>query len=112
MLMPARFSAFVLVSAYGCPCWGEITALTRKDIDLDAGTVTVRCAYVERSDGSLTLGPPKSRASRRRVDLPAPVVEVLRSHISHYVGHEPDALIFTGPTGRPLRRSNFNKLVG
>ena len=112
MLVPPRFSAFVMVTVYGCLRWGEITALTRKDVDLDAGTVTVRFAYIERSDGSLELGPPKSRASRRRVDLPQPVVELLRSHISHYVRDDPDALIFTGPTGRPLRRSNFNKLVG
>ena len=112
MLMPPRWSAFVLVTVYGCLRWGEITALTRKDIDLDAGAVMVRFAYIERSDGSLQLGPPKSRASRRRIDLPMPVVEVLRSHIAHYVRDDPDALIFTGPKGGPLRRSNFNKLVG
>jgi integrase len=112
MLMPPRFSAFVMVAVYGCLRWGEITALTRNDVDLDAGTVSVRFAYIERSDGTLELGPPKSRASRRTVALPQPVVELLRSHISHYVADDPDALIFTGPTGRPLRRSNFNKLVG
>jgi hypothetical protein len=69
-------------------------------------------AYIERSTGALELGPPKSRASRRRVDLPGPIVELLRAHLEHYVDADERALVFTGPTGRPLRRSNFNKLVG
>ncbi len=112
MLVPPRFSAFIMVTTYGCLRWGEITALTRRDVDLDAGAITVRFAYVERSTGALELGPPKSRASRRRVDLPTPVVELLRAHIDHYTAAESTALVFTGPSGRPLRRSNFNKVVG
>lgn len=112
MLVPPRFSAFIMVTTYGCLRWGEITALTRRDVDLDTGTIRVRSAYVERSTGALELGPPKSRASRRRVDLPGPVVELLRAHLEHYVGPDDRALVFTGPTRRPLRRSNFNKLVG
>ena len=112
MLMPPRFSAFVMVATYGCLRWGEITALTRGDIDVDGGAITVRFAYVERYNGSLELGPPKSRAGRRRVTLPGPVIELLRAHLEHYVPEGNDVLVFTGPTGRPLRRSNFNKLVG
>ena len=111
MLMPPRFSAFVLVTTYGCLRWGEITALTRRDVDLDTGTVSVRTAYVERATGALELGLPKSRASVRPVVLPLPVVELLRAHLAAYVADEPDALVFTGPSGRPLRRSNFNKQV-
>jgi len=30
---------------------------------------------------------------------------------SAYVADNPDALVFTGPSGRPMRRSNFNKAV-
>jgi excisionase family DNA binding protein len=41
--------------------WGEITALTRSDIDLDGGTVRVRAAFVERSSGQIILGPPSPR---------------------------------------------------
>src|SRR5664279_1280450 len=48
LIMPPRFSAFVMVATYGCLRWGEITALTRGDIDVDGGAITVRFAYVER----------------------------------------------------------------
>ncbi len=112
MLVPPRFSAFILVTTYGCLRWGEVTALTRRDIDLDSGSVSVRAAFVERSNGALELGPPKSRASVRRIALPTPVVTLLRTHLDAYVGDDPSALVFTGPSGRPLRRSNFNKQAG
>jgi hypothetical protein len=91
--------------------WGGVTALHRRDVDLGARVITVRAAYVERSNGVLELGPPKSRASVRQVAIPEPVAAMLAAHLDVYVLPEPDALVFTGPTGRPLRRSNFNKTV-
>ena len=78
MLVPPRWSAFITVKAFGALRWGEITALRRCDVDLDGGSVRVRAAYVELSDGSLELGEPKSSASKRPVSLPTPVVEMLR----------------------------------
>ncbi|MFG6201416.1 hypothetical protein ACFKCF_54920, partial [Nonomuraea sp. JJY05] len=41
-----RYRAFVLLARFASLRWGEITALTRSDLDLDAGTVGVRLAYV------------------------------------------------------------------
>ena len=111
MAVPPRFSAFIAVTTYGSLRWGEITALRRRDVDLDRGVITIRAAYIERSNGSLELGPPKSKASVRRVGLPGPTVEMLRGHLAAFVAEDPDALVFTGPSGRPLRRSNFNKAV-
>lgn len=35
----------------------------------------------------------------------------LDEHLRKYVADDPDALVFTGPTGAPLRRGNFNKLA-
>ena len=46
-------------------------ALTRDCVDLDAGTITVAQALVERDDGSLSIGPPKSEAGRRTFAVPA-----------------------------------------
>lgn len=112
MAVPPRFSAFVSVTTFASLRWGEVTALHRGDVDLTAGLVTVRARYVERSTGALELGPPKSRASMRTVTLPQPVVAIVAAaHLDAYVPTDPDALVFTGPTGRPLRRSNFNKAV-
>jgi integrase len=111
MLVPPRWSAFITVKAFGALRWGEITALRRCDVDLEGGSVRVRAAYVELSDGSLERGQPKSPASKRPVSLPTPVVEMLRAHLATYVPDEPEALVFTGPSGCPMRRSNFNKAV-
>ncbi len=40
-----------------------------------------------------------------------PVVDMLRAHLDTYVADRPDAFVFTGSSGRPMRRSNFNKAV-
>lgn len=42
----------------------------------------------------------------------AAVVARLAEHLTEYVGPERDALVFTGPQGKALRRSNFNGPVG
>ena len=110
--MPARLAPLVLVAAFGSLRWGEVTALRRSDVDTAAGTVRVQVAYVELRDGSMVLGPPKSKAGVRTVSLPAGVVQLLAEHVAAYVGEAGDALVFTGPQGRALRRSNFNGLVG
>ncbi|MBB5871085.1 integrase [Allocatelliglobosispora scoriae] len=105
--IPARFRVLVLVAAFASLRYGELAALRRSDVDLEAGTVTVRATLVERSDGSLTFGPPKTNAGRRTVSLPAEIVAELRQHLADFVDDADDALVFTGATGVALRRSNF-----
>jgi hypothetical protein len=56
-----------------------VTALRRCDIDLAAGTVRVRAAFVERSTGEILLGPPKSRAGRRVVGIPQAIIRYCAS---------------------------------
>ena len=41
---------------------------------------------------------------------PDAIIPALRNHLVLQVGREPDALLFTGVQGGPLRRSNFNKI--
>jgi integrase len=64
----------VLLATFASLRWGEVTALRRCDLDLVARQVRIRAAYVERSTGELVLGPPKSRAGRRLVGVPAKAV--------------------------------------
>jgi len=92
--------------------WGEATALQRCDLDLKAGAVRVRAAFIERSTGEILLGPPKSTAGRRVVGIPDAIIPVLREHLVLFVGAEPGALVFPGAKGGPLRRGNFNKMSG
>jgi integrase len=109
--VPARFSAFIAVKTYGSLRWGEIIALHRRDLDMQAGVVTIRAAYVQRTSGAVEIGTPKSRAGSRRVALPEPVVQMLAAHLDAYVPDDPDALVFASVRGRPLRRSSFNRTV-
>jgi integrase len=86
-----RFRAMVLLATFASLRWGEVTALTRSDVDLKAGTVRVRAAFTQRrSNGSeIVLGPPKSRAGRRVVGIPGSIIPALRRHMSMFVGPGP-----------------------
>ena len=77
-----RFRAMLLLTAFASLRWGEVTALTRADLGLKARTVRVRATYVRRDSGSLLLGPPKSRAGRRIVGIPAAIVPDLENHLA------------------------------
>jgi integrase len=101
----------VPLATYASLRWGEVSGLRRMDVDLTTATVRVERAHVELSTGQVIVGPPKSRAGKRTVSFPPALVPLLRRHLVEYVGSEPDALLFVGPKGAPLRRSNFNKLT-
>lgn len=109
-----RFRAMVLLATFASLRWGEVTALSRSDLDLQAGTVRVRAAFTQRRSYSsaIILGPPKSRAGRRVVGIPKAIIPVLEQHMSQFVGAEPSALLFCGIQGGPWSRSNFNKMSG
>jgi integrase len=110
--VPDRFKALIMLATLGSLRYGEATALRRADIE-DAGRVVrVRATFIERSDGTIQLGPPKSRAGLRAVSLPAFAADVVRDHLQSYVRPDPQALLFTGATGNPLRRSGFNRAAG
>ena len=107
-----RFRALVLLATFASLRWGEVTAICRRDLDLESGVVVIRAAFVERRGEGMVLGPPKSRAGRRRVSVPRAILPALQEHLDSYTRSESDALVFTGAKGRPLRRGNFNKVAG
>jgi integrase len=90
---------------------GEILGLRWSDVDLDAGTLTVRHALA-RIEGELALVEPKSATSRRVVPLPACVREALIAHrvrqAQESLPLRPDPgdifaeLVFTTTLGTPL----------
>ena len=104
-----RPGALSLLAAFTGLRYGELTALRRCDFDPHCRTVTVRATLIERSDGSLTFGPPKTTAGLRTVTIPAAIRRDIRLHLDSIVSDRPDALVFTGATGAALRRSNFQR---
>src|SRR5664279_5532139 len=78
----ARLEALYLVALGVGLRQGEILGLRWPDVDLEAGTVTVRHALA-RIEGRLVLVEPKSATSRRTVPLPAFVRESLVAHRDH-----------------------------
>ena len=103
-----RYRALVLVSAYGGLRIGELAGLRRSRVDLLHGTVQVAEVVVEVG-GVLHIGPPKTRASRRRVGLPRFVAEELAAHLAG--PGDPEAFVFTAPQGGPLRVHGFRARV-
>jgi len=91
--------------------WGELVALRRRDIDIDAGTVRVSRQLAEVNGQPLAFGPPKTDPGKRTVVIPSLILPDIRDHLSSQVRPEPEALMFTSPTGTLLRHSNFRKRV-
>lgn len=110
--VPERLRSMIMLAAFASLRFGEVTALQRQDVDLVARTVTVQRAFSEVRGEGLVSGPPKSRAGIRTLALPDSLVAMLEAHLGEWVGTAESALVFTTPTGRPIRRGNFNPMVG
>jgi integrase len=107
--LPARYRALVLLATYAGPRWCELTALRRDSIRLGSCEVVVSQTTVQLGRGGLRPGTPKSHAGRRTVAFPADLVPELRGHLERYAEPGPRGLVFIGPKGAPLRRTNFRR---
>ncbi|MBO0882628.1 MAG: phage integrase SAM-like domain-containing protein, partial [Mycobacterium sp.] len=97
--MPGRFRVLILAAGFSGLRWGELIALRRRDLDLDAGTVKVARRLAQLRSGEMLAGPTKSSSGYRTVALPALIIPELRDHMADYVGKAPDSLIFLGEKG-------------
>ena len=83
-LVAPRFRALVLLAAFTGLRWGELVAVRRCDLDLDAGTVRISRKFAELRDGRRVAGPPKSAAGVRVVALPAMLVDAMKRHLAEF----------------------------
>ncbi len=102
--MPPKHRLLVLLAAWGGLRFGELCGLRRSDVDLAAGTVTVRRAVVTVG-GQRLVTTPKSAAGLRRVYLPPFVVEELTWHLRRFAAPGQEGLLFPAPDGRLLTPS-------
>jgi integrase len=101
-----RYRALVFLGAYGGLRAGELAGLRRAHVAMGAAAVEV-VEVLGEVRGRLVEGPPKTRAGRRTVTLPAGVAAELAAHLAEHVGAAPDARVFTAPEGGPLRLAAF-----
>jgi integrase len=101
--MPDELRALVLLAGFVGLRLGECQALRRRHVDMAARTLRVELAVTE-VDGGLEEGPPKTSAAVRWVDLPNAVLAELELHLDRFTQPGPDGLMFSGATGRHLRR--------
>lgn len=87
--------------------FGEATALTGADFELDGPTALVRISRAWKRDANnrFYIGQPKTRKSTRTVSLPPSLVERIRP----LVEASPDSWTFTTSYGGPVRHSTFHE---
>jgi integrase len=108
--IPVRYRAMLLLATFASLRFGELAALHRGDIDLDRCHVRIARSLVQMNDGELFEDEPKSRAGRRVVSFPREIAPELRWHLDRFVEPGEDSLVFVGPKGGRLRRSNFRDI--
>lgn len=107
---PAAKLLIITAAWSGCR-WGELAGLHRDRVDLDHGrgiiTIDPLVGALHESARELWLGPPKTPASAREIQLPPSLATLLREHLACHDG----PMVFVSPRGRFLRRSCFDRRV-
>lgn len=92
----------------------EALALRRKDIiDLDH-TMTARIrgtVYRVPEKGMIRKDRPKTEAGNRDTEIFPAFHEDLRYHLEHFVGDDPDALLFTTSTGSIVMDTSYRSIL-
>lgn len=118
-----RLEALYVLAVHAGMRQGELLALKWQDVDLENGTISVR-RTVTKSGGRLHFGEPKTKKSRRTIDLTSASVSALRSHLARQLEemeilgdrYRDDGLVFTSEVGTlvnptNLRRRSFAQLL-
>jgi integrase len=95
-----RYRSWVLVAGYGGLRWGEMLALRPSDIVNGVLDVNAQLIY---QGGRYQRMPTKTKAGRRKVQLPPSVTEELDYHVSRYAGET----VFVNQNGQPINRASF-----
>ena len=93
--------------------WSEVAGLRVSRLDLVGGKLSVVETIVRGIGGRNVFGPPKSKAGKRTMFMPAAIVTMLAGHLEEagLTADESDALVFTDEDGGPLRYSNWRRRV-
>ncbi len=101
-----RYRAFVLIAGFGGLRLGELLGLRWGRVELEARRVHVAETLVD-VEAHIHFGPPKTKASIRSVPIPSFVCDELVATAP--AARKPTDLVFTSPTGQPVRPSLFRR---
>lgn len=101
-----RWRLLVLMACWTSLRFGELAALTRADVNLMTGTVSVTTNRQRLDDGTSVVLPPKSAAGRRTVASAAPLIPAIEHHLDTYAAPGRGGTVFVGEKGAPLDRSH------
>lgn len=101
---------------------GEAAGLTWEHVSLEGPrpTITVAASLRRTPLGTMVLAPPKTRTSRRTLEIPAPVVETLEAQRALQAAERAAlgsqwrnelGLVFTSENGTPLDPSNVRRTL-
>jgi integrase len=90
--------------------WGEAVGLKLGRVHMLGGEIEVAEQLAEVG-GKLSFKTPKTSQSRRFVSLPPFLIKLLARHLEARP-QDPDALVFVGRDGAPLRRSTSTVVTG
>jgi integrase len=111
-----RLHALFVLALYLGLRRGELLGLRWADVDLDAGTLTVRQS-LQRIDGELQTVTPKTKSSERTVPLVGVCLDALREHGERQRFEQKAAgaewrdtgFVFTTKTGTPIEPDNLRR---
>ena len=96
--MPAEWRLGVLLGAWCALRSGEIRELRRRDIDLKRGTIRISRG-VARAGTAIYVGLPKTDAATRTVQIPASLINEVKTHLRDHAQLGADGLLFWGADG-------------
>ncbi len=113
----AFYGVLFLVMAFCGLRIGEVTGLQRSDLDLDRRRLFIKRQVIWRrkkdsppGEPRWKLVEPKSKAGRRVVEIPAPLVPFLVAHLQTRSGiPNPLDLVFPSKAGTPLYPKNIRR---
>lgn len=104
-----RNRTIVLLAAFCGLRKGEMFGLRRRDVDMLHRVIEIRAQRQELKSGEQIVGPPKSDAGRRTLAIPTEIVADLEVHLDEWVGASPDAMLFVGEKGGPVRAGVWHR---
>jgi integrase len=101
--MPGRYRLLVVLSGFTGVRIGELLGLERRHVNPLHRTLRVEQQQQELNSGELVIGPPKTAAGIRTLELPAFLLPEIEAHIGQWSAPGPGGRVFPGERGGALR---------